>query len=333
MTNNKGIFRHNEQASQRAHGGEIVSSNLAHVFMVARQINQAIAHTIDDLNNYTEDNTVDPKIAIDEASIYLEFINQHHHNENRNFILKFARDQFTRWSNKHRKLDYLRIELDSLSRNISYEQNRIYQAADLAAYIKTTTDDAFAQFNTNQESYEKLLSNEAFVAALENDTRNDLNNNVISQMNVLIEQYHDSSQRVRQSINDVNTIVDLVRGANARCSVELDEIRDTLLPSVTQYQAELSSRAKVYADLIKNTKVGAEVALRASSSHRSIVEAIENANQSAQLAIEAVSKNNDELFNEVKSDGINDRSMLTVKISKDIEDAAEDEFQKLEGKC
>lgn len=209
--------------------------------------------------------------------------------------------------------------------------NRINIASVLADKSRGTSAEALNLLHKNQAEFKGLLANEDLVLRLVSTTHDDLNNNLASKMNVLTDQYHDSSQKVRQAVRSINSITDLVREANAKCSVELDEIRQELIPRVKLYQEELTSRAEEYADLFKNTKDGAEVALRASSSHRNIVEAIDDAQKSAQQAIQAVAKSQDELFDENNSDNVIEKSLSSVDISKDIEDMAKDEFQKLEG--
>lgn len=211
-------------------------------------------------------------------------------------------------------------------------QNRINEASGLAAKSRWTSANALDRFHQNQHDFEKLLVDEVLVDKLVSSIRESLNNSLVSQMDVLTEQYRDSTQKVRQGLKDINSITDLVGEANAKCSVELDEIQQDLLPKVELYQRELTNRANEYADLFRNTKDGAEVALRASSSHRSIVEAIDDAKQSAQKAIEAVAKSHDELFDENQTDNVIEKSLLSVELSKNIEDIAKDEFQRLDGK-
>lgn len=294
----------------------------------------SIQHTIDDLNNYTEDNTVDPRSSIDEASSLLDEIrSQQQLSKNNDQILICARDHFEKWLDTNSILKDQRDEASSLFYNISLAHGRIIDASGLAGNIRWTSADALKQLHQNEADFEKLLANEALVNQLISSVRDYLNNSLVSEMNVLNEQYHDNTQKVRQDLNNLNSITDLIQEANAKCSVEMDEIRLELLPKVQRYQEELTERAKEYADLFKNTKDGAEVALRASSSHRNIVEAINDAKQSAQQAIEAVDKSYVELFDEDNSDNVIEKSLSSVEKSKNIEMMAQEEFEKLEGKA
>lgn len=247
-------------------------------------------------------------------------------------ILNCARDQFSEWSNTNNILNDQQDESRSLRFNISLAHNRINDASVLAAKSRWTSAEALGRYHQNQADFEKLLASEALVEKLAETIRDDLNNSLASQMNILNEQYQDSAQKVHQTVKAINSITDLVRESNAKCSVELDEISQELLPRVKLYQEELTDRAKEYADLFKNTKNGAEVALRASSSHKNISDAINDAKQSAETAIKAVDKSHDELFDENSTDNVIEKSLSSVDISKDIEELAKDEFHKLEGK-
>lgn len=329
---NKRHFRHNERADRRSHGAEDLSTNLTKLLEETRQTNAGIQHTIDDLNNYTEDNTIDPKFAIDEAAALLDEIRtQQMQSKVYDQTLKCARDYFSEWSNTQNILSDQQDETNSLRYNISLVQHRINDAFRLAAKSRWTSTETLDRLRKSESDFEKLISDEALINTLVNTVHSHLNNSLSSQMSVLTEQYQDGSQKLRQVMTDIDGIADLVGEANAKCSVELDEIQQELMPQAKQYQELLTNRAEEYAQLFKNTKDGAELALRASSSHMSIVEAIEDARQSARQAIEAVVKSHDELFDEKNRDNVIEKSLVSVGISKDIEDISKDEFQKLEG--
>lgn len=291
-----------------------------------------IQATVDRLNQYTDDSTVDPRLAIEEAGDLLDDIKSFQsQNADAANTLKCARDQFDKWSYINKMLNDQQDETFSLKFNTSILQARVNDADLLATKSRWVSAEALSRLQQSQANFEKLLVDEATTVRLQNSIREDLNSSLVSQMNVLTEQYQDNAQQVRQELKNINQITGLVQDATTNCAAELEDVRARWLPKTKAYQEELTSRAEEYAKLFKNTKDGAEVALRASSSHRSIVEAIEAARDSADQAIEAVGKSHAELFEETSDDSVIERAEQSVEDSLDIEAAAMEEFQKLEG--
>lgn len=309
-------------------------SDLMAELEIARHSNEDVTQTIDKLNAYgLHTHHVNLPAAAHEAQLILDDLRQQKSNADADAAaLECARTDFARWQHDESMLRNQMDEVDSLRYNASGVHRRLQDAAALAARTTGLTASARATHESNERHFEMLLDHELLIRKLKDEVLEAMNNSLVAQMDVLTEEYADGASQIQTDVATIRQLGSLLVGAVEEEAIALGDLRADVVMDADQHAAVLGRRADEYAKLFVNSRNGAELAMRASSAHTTIVEAIEAAKLAGEQAVDAVTKSHAELHESGADDAsIIDRGMMSMRQSSEIEAAAEQEFRKLDG--
>lgn len=337
---------------KRNHGSEHVKNEFFAFLNETNQLTWKIQNTIDELNYYgTHDHHINLPTALHEAQSLLDNISTRSMDHDKaKTVLGCARDALDFWSSTSETLTQQSLEVDQLKYDAAMINTRLDDALKIGQTTHNVIDKVKTIHGKNVENFNALANRQNEARKLKQEIRQVYNNSIVPQTDELFEEISDSQNKLLQIMEDINVLKETVNDTNAECADGLDEIRENYLPDAKEHSDDLMKRATEYAELFKNTKDGAAIALIAryavngifinenmknripsySTAHKDITDAINSAKDMTNQAIDAVAKSQEELY---PSSGMSviDIGMISLKTSHDIQQDALREIDKLGG--
>lgn len=328
-------FRLAERANPRSHRADQTLADVAEQLAAAQQCSADILQTVDVLNTYgLHTHYVNLPAAAHEAQLIVDDLRRPRPEADAaEATLRCARTHFNRWQTNAGILSNQADELQSLEYNASLTNGRLEAAARLAALAADTVATARDKHGQQQRSFDMLRDHEQLIRKLKAEVLEALNGSEATRLDGLLQEYEDTALKVRTDGATVRRLADLVEQVLEEEADDVAELLADRVPLAEEHAAELTRRANEYARLFVNTRNGAELALRASSAHATIGEAIGAAADAAGQAVEAVRTSEAELHENAGGEeaSIVDRGMGSLRKSSRVETTAAGEFRRLDG--
>lgn len=176
-------------------------------------------------------------------------------------VLACARDALDFWSTTSETLTQQSLEVEQLKYDSAMIKKRLDDALNIGHGTHKMLDKVEMVHGENVENFDALVGRQNEAKALKQEIFQVYNNSVVPQTDELFEEIGDSQNKLLQIMEDINVLKETVNDTNAECADGLDEIRENYLPDAKEHSDDLMRRATEYAQLFKNTKDGAAVAL------------------------------------------------------------------------
>lgn len=248
---------------KRNHGSERVKNEFFAFLNETNQLTWKIQNTIDELNYYgTHDHHINLPTALNEANRLLDNIRTRSMtHEKAQMVLACARDALDFWSTTSDTLTQQSLEVEQLNFDTTMINTRLDDALKIGQGTQNVLDKVVMIHENNLKRFDDLVDRENEAKMLKKEIFQVYNNSIVPQTDELFEEIDDSQNKLLQIMEDINVLKDTVNDTNAECADGLADIRENYLPDAKEHSDDLMKRATEYAQLFKNTKDGAAVAL------------------------------------------------------------------------
>lgn len=260
---NKKLQKILTKLDKRNHGSEHVKNEFFAFLNETNQLTWKIQNTIDELNYYgTHEHHINLPTALGEAQRLLDNIRTRSMNHDKaKMVLECARDALDFWTSTSETLTQQSLEVEQLKYDIGMINNRLDDALKIGHRTHNILDQVALVHGKNLEHFNSLVDRENKAKKLKQDIFQVYNNSIIPQTDELFEEIGDSQSKLLQIMEDINVLKETVNDTNAECADGMADIRENYLPDAKEHSDDLMRRATEYAQLFKNTKDGAAVAL------------------------------------------------------------------------
>lgn len=183
------------------------------------------------------------------------------HHDKAETVLACARDALEFWSSTSETLNQQSLEAEQLKYDTAMINKRLDDALKIGHRTHNVLDRVVMIHGKNVERFEGLVDRQTEAGTLKREIFQVYNNSIVPQTDELFEEIGDSQNKLLQIMEDINVLKETVNDTNAECADGLADIRENYLPDAKEHSDDLMKRATEYAQLFKNTKDGAAVAL------------------------------------------------------------------------
>lgn len=260
---NKKLQKISTKIDKRNHGSEHVKSEFFAFLNETNQLTWKIQNTIDELNYYgTHDHHINLPTALNEAQSLLDNILTRSMNHDKaKTVLACARDALDFWSSTSDTLNQQALEVEQLKYDATMINTRLNDALKIGHRTHNILDKVVTIHEKNDKHFDGLVDRQNEARTLKQDIFQVYNNSIVPQTDELFEEIGDSQNKLLQIMEDINVLKETVNDTNAECADGLADIRENYLPDAKEHSDDLMQRATEYAQLFKNTKDGAAIAL------------------------------------------------------------------------
>lgn len=260
---NKKLQKISTKIDKRNHGSEHVKSEFFAFLNETNQLTWKIQNTIDELNYYgTHDHHINLPTALNEAQSLLDNILTRSMNHDKaKTVLACARDALDFWSSTSDTLSQQALEVEQLKYDATMINTRLNDALKIGHRTHNILDKVVTIHEKNNKHFDGLVDRQNEARTLKQDIFQVYNNSIVPQTDELFEEIGDSQNKLLQIMEDINVLKETVNDTNAECADGLADIRENYLPDAKEHSDDLMQRATEYAQLFKNTKDGAAIAL------------------------------------------------------------------------
>lgn len=176
-------------------------------------------------------------------------------------VLACAREALDFWSSTAETLSQQSLEVEQLKYDAKMINSRLDDALKIGHRTHNMLDRVVTIHEKNLKNFDALVDRRNEARTLKEDIHQVYNNSIVPQTDELFEEIGDSQNKLLQIMEDINVLKETVNDTNAECADGLADIRENYLPDAKEHSDDLIKRATEYAQLFKNTKDGAAVAL------------------------------------------------------------------------
>jgi len=292
----------------------------------------SVHETIISLNNYgSHDDHIKLPAALKEAQKYMqEMKKQSKSIPNTDDITKCAIDQSDFWIDENEKATRMAEKLHEFELEKASFNNKLESLKNHTRKSFRDSSETEAFISKHKKALESLKSKFEVIDSLYRNLSDLLDGKIIAQSDVLMEQLHDNIAQLKVEERDLEELSVQVDGFISENEKNLDDVMTEWIPKAKDHANQLSHRSKTIVDLFRNSRDGAQIALRAGTAHKNISESIKLAQESARKAYELAVQSNEEL-NPVGEDTILEKGLDSLHESNDIQKDALTEISKIEG--
>lgn len=260
---NKKLQKISTKIDKRNHGSEHVKNEFFAFLNDTNQLTWKIQNTIDELNYYgTHEHHINLPTALNEAQSLLDNIRTRSMNHDKaQTVLACARNTLDFWSSTSETLNQQSLEVEQLKYDSAMINKRLDDALKIGHRTHKVLDNVVMIHGNNLEKLDALVDRQNEARTLKRDISQVYNNSIVPQTDELFEEIGDSQNKLLQIMEDINVLKETVNDTNAECADGLADIRENYLPDAKEHSDDLMQRATEYAQLFKNTKDGAAIAL------------------------------------------------------------------------
>lgn len=260
---NKKLQKISTKIDKRNHGSEHVKNEFFAFLNETNQLTWKIQNTIDELNYYgAHEHHINLPTALNEAQSLLDNIRTRSMNHDKaQTVLACARNTLDFWSSTSETLNQQSLEVEQLKYDTAMINKRLDDALKIGHRTHNVLDNVVMIHGNNLEKLDALVDLQNEARTLKRDISQVYNNSIVPQTDELFEEIGDSQNKLLQIMEDINVLKETVNDTNAECADGLADIRENYLPDAKEHSDDLMQRATEYAQLFKNTKDGAAVAL------------------------------------------------------------------------
>lgn len=321
-----------EDTARRQRSSESARGEAEKFLSGIRRLQSEIGERIYAINRFgTSHHHINLPAAVEEANALLRTIDEIAHHRNRiSYGPGCADEAFDFWLNTSLIIGHQANETSRLHSNVASKRNRLDDLIEIAYETLRLVSHTNETHSSNVRRFDDLQHRNQQISRLLYEVRDLFNTSVVPQTDTMLELIADGSAKLAQDIRTIGRLKDVVNETGARCEESLRGIRDSLLPEASARSIDLAGRAEEYAQLFRNTKNGAEVAVLASTAYKNISESIESARRSAIEAELASRKSELELYPS-DGDSVVEKSLASLRKSQEIKENAVREIDKVAG--
>lgn len=201
---------------------------------------------------------------------------------------------------------------------------RTYRTFDILSMANVTHENNRRHVNELQKHYQHI-------GQLRHTLHDIFNTNIFPQTNTMYKMIDDGNVKLSSDGKTIGNLKNVVQETNLKCDENLNLIQATLWPEAKAHSIDLIKRAEEYAKLFRNTKNGAEMAMRASTAYRNISDSIEATEKMAHEMTQAARISAEKLYPIESDSTVIEKSLASNRKSHEIKENAIREIDKVAG--